>query len=127
MGLSIHDLQSNELLFAVNHWHWRAIVEAIRSLAVIPDSRVDALHEACIGELTQEEAHVVAESIKTVLLPLLKPDDRLLLNGERTTESDDGTFHRTPDDQWKNYATNFEVLTKFAQFCEASHGISVQP
>lgn len=126
MGLSIHDLQTNELLFSVNFWHWRAIVEAIRSLSVVPESRVDSLHEPCLGELTQEEARAVALAMKAVLLPSLKTGERLMLNGQHT-EPDDGTFYRDPAEQWKNYGTDLETLTKFAQLCETSGGISVQP
>lgn len=126
MSLSIHDLDTNELLLSVNSWHWRAIVKAIRLLAVIPDTRVDSLNEVCVGELTQEEARSVAQAMKSVLLPSVKPQERLLLNGQNA-KVDDGTFHRARDEQWKNYGTDLETLTKFAQICEASSGISVQP
>jgi hypothetical protein len=126
VSLSIHDLKTNEFLLSMNFWNWRAIVEVIRLLRVLPDQRVDALHEVCVGELTQEEAQAVAQALKILLMPTLKSEERLLQNGQRTGP-DDGTFYRTPDEQWKNYGTNLEALTKFSEVCETSFGISVQP
>lgn len=61
MGVSLFGRTTNEIIFDVNFWHWRAIVEAVRSLAVLPEARVDALHEQWLDTgLTREEARVVA-------------------------------------------------------------------
>jgi hypothetical protein len=78
-----------------------------------------------VGELTEEEARIVATAIRRSLLPDLTDDERLLLDGRRTTEPDDMTFHRAPGERHKNYSTNRRVLEKFAECCEACHGFRV--
>jgi hypothetical protein len=125
MGVSLFDQGSNAIIFDVNFWHWRAIVEAIRSLQVLPEPRVDALHESWVGELTQAEARQVAAAIRRCLLPMLRDEERLLLDGQRTTEPDDGTLYRDPEDQHKNYSTNRLVLEQFASCCETCGGFRV--
>jgi hypothetical protein len=125
MGVSLFDQASNAIIFDVNFWHWRAIVEAVRSLRVLPEPRVDALHESWIGELTQVEARLVAFAIRRKLLPTLRDDERLLMDGQRTTEPDDGTLYRELEDQHKNYSTNRQILEEFAKCCETCGGFRV--
>jgi hypothetical protein len=125
VGMTLFDQKTDAIVFDINFWHWRAIVEAIRSLRVLPDSRVDALHEHFLGELTQDEARAVGAAIRERLLSTLADDERLLLDGRRTTEPDDGTFYRDPSEQHKNYSTNRRVLEEVAQCCETCGGFRV--
>jgi hypothetical protein len=125
MGVTLIDQQTGESVFDINFWHWRAIVEAIRGLEILPVARVDGLHEPFVGELTEVEARSVAAAMRARLLPTLRDDERLLLDGTRTREPDDGTFHRDPADQHLNYSTNRAVLDKFVAFCEICHGFNV--
>jgi hypothetical protein len=123
--MTLFDQKTNGIVFDANFWHWRAIVEAVRSLGVLPDERVDALHEQYVGELTQQEARTVAAAIRERLLPILADDERLLLDGRRTTLPDDGTMHYDPAQQHKNYSTNRRVLKDFTECCEACNGFRV--
>ena len=123
--MTLFDQKSDAIVFDVNFWHWRAIVEAIRSLGVLPEKRVDALQEQFVGELTQEETRAVAAAIRERLLPTLADDERLLLDGRRTTEPDDGTFYRDPAEQHRNYNTNRRMLEEFAKCCETCSGFRV--
>jgi len=125
VGMTLFDQKSDAIVFDVNFWHWRAIVEAIRSLGVLPEKRVDALHEQFVGELMQEESRAVAAAIRERLLPTLADDERLLLDGRRTTEPDDGTFYRDPAEQHRNYNTNRRMLEEFAKCCETCSGFRV--
>lgn len=50
MSVSLYDTATNEVVFDVNFWHWRAIVEAVRALGVLPDVRIDPLHQPFVGE-----------------------------------------------------------------------------
>ncbi|WP_437995090.1 hypothetical protein WMF26_27445 [Sorangium sp. So ce185] len=125
MGMTLCDEKTDEVVFDINFWHWRAIVEAIRSLCVLPAERVDALHEPFVGELSRDEARAVAAAIRERLLPTLQEGERLLLDGRRTTEPDDGTFHRDPAEQHRNYSTNRQVLDEFAKCCETCEGFRV--
>jgi hypothetical protein len=124
MGVTLFDKKTEEVVFNINFWHWRAIVEAIRSLHVLPTERVDRLHRPFIGELTEHEARAVCVAVRERLLPTLRDDERLLLDGKRTTTPDDGTFHRDPAEQHKNYSTNRRVLERFVE-CAACAGFRV--
>ncbi|MEZ4310705.1 MAG: hypothetical protein R3F14_21900 [Polyangiaceae bacterium] len=99
-------------------------MEAVRALEVLPDDRASALHESYVGELTKEEARAVAAAIRERLLPTLAEGERLLLDGQRTTEPDDGTFYRGEDAD-KNYSTTRDVLERFAEYCESCDGFTV--
>ena len=125
VGMTLFDQKTDAIAFDVNFWHWRAIVEAIRFLGVLLEARVDALHEQFVGELTAEEARAVAAAIRERLLPNLRKDERLLLDGRRTTEPDDGTLYRDPAEQHKNYSTDRRVLEEFARCCESCGGFRV--
>jgi hypothetical protein len=126
VGVSLFDLKTNEIVFDVNYWHYRAIVESVRSLQVLPEATVDALHESWQGTgLTADQAQLVAKAIRNRLLPTLAEDERLLFDGRRTTEPDDGTLHRDPAEQYKNYSTDRRVLEEFAACCETCNGFSV--
>jgi hypothetical protein len=126
VGVSLFDRKTKNIVFDVNFWHYRAIVEAIRSLDVLPTEKVDALHESWQDNgLTTEEARLVAAAIRSRLLPTLGEDERLLLDGRRTTEPDDGTLYRDPAEQHKNYSTNRRVLEQFAGCCETCNGFFV--
>ncbi|MFN3651344.1 MAG: hypothetical protein ACK47B_17350 [Armatimonadota bacterium] len=124
--MSLFDRKTDEIVFDINFWHYRAIVEAVRSLGVLPDEQVDRLHESWQGNgLTTEEARLVAAAMRERLLPALTGDERLLLDGRRTEEPDDGTFYREPDEQHKNYSTNRDVLEEFVRCCETCNGFRV--
>jgi hypothetical protein len=46
MGVALFDRTTRAIVFEVNYWHYRAIVETIRALDVMPPETVDALHES---------------------------------------------------------------------------------
>jgi hypothetical protein len=126
MGVCLFDRKTNEIIFDVNFWHYRAIVEAIRALRVISDEKVNSLHESWMGNgLTAEEARCVSQAIRDQLLPFLRDDERLLLDGTKTTERDDGTFFKEPAQVHKNYSTNREVIERFIRCCETCNGFVV--
>ena len=126
MGISLTNLANPKARgFSVNFWHWRALVEAVRRLNVLPDARVDGLHDPFCGNgLTQEEAARVADALETQLLPTLGDDQRVLLDGNLTSEPDDSTLHRG-EDAHRNYSTNREVLFTFIQFLRECRGFEV--
>lgn len=125
MGVTLFDRRTEDIIFDVNFWHWRAIVEAIKSLGELPADRADALHEQWQGTgLSREEARSVAAALRERLIPTLGAGERLLIDGRRTTEPDDMVWYRGAD-QHKNYSTNREVLEQFVQFCQACDGFTV--
>src|SRR5262245_51647597 len=122
MGVTLFDKQRKVAIFSVNFWHWHAILEAIRSLGVLPAERIAGLHEPFVGDLTESEARLVSEAIRDRLLPTIGDDERLLLDGRRTTDPPDTTFYRDPVEQHRNYSTNRKVLEEFAKSCQNCAG-----
>ena len=125
MGVTLSDKRTDAIVFNANFWHWRAIVEAVRTLKVLPESRVDSLHEVYIGDLTETEVRAVATAIRDRLLPKLIEGERLFLDGSSSIVQDDGTMHYEPEDQHKNYSTNRKVLEDFVFCCETCNGFVV--
>ncbi len=125
MGVTLFDQVTEEIIFDVNFWNWRALLEAVRALDVLPTETVSLLHEPYIGELSQDDARRVAEAIRTRLLPTLTDAERVLLDGSRTTEPDDGTFYRDAAEQHRNYSTTRDVLARFADCCASCGGFRV--
>ena len=120
------DNETDDVVFDVNFWHYRAIVEAIRSLRVLPDEYVDRLHEPFTGSgLTKDECRIVAAELQARFVPILEQDDRLLLNGTVTKEPDDSVFHKTDGEWQKNYSTNKKVLAAFIDAIHKSNGFTV--
>lgn len=126
MGISLTNLADPHARgFSVNFWHWRALVEAVRRLNVVPDARAAALHDPFCGHgLTQEEAGRVADALETQLLPTLAEEQRVLLDGRVTSEPDDSTFYKG-EDAHRNYSTNREVLLTFIRFLRECSGFEV--
>lgn len=124
MGISLRDLAKEDHWFHVNFWNWRPIVELIRRLKILPDERAAGLHEPFCGNgLAAEEARLVADALECSVLPAFADDERMMLDGTRTTEPDDGTFHKV--DQFLNYSTSREVLSRFIAYCRACGGFDV--
>lgn len=123
MGIMLFDRKNQGHTFDVNSYHWRAIVEEIRRLSVLPNEVIDSLHEQFVGGLSLDQAHLVAKSIREKVLPSLEPEQRILLDGARTTEPDDFTLYKTGTD--RNYSTDARALEEFAEFCGQSDGFAV--
>jgi len=120
------DNETDDVVFDINFWHYRAIVEAIRSLRVLPDDHVDRLHEPFTGSgLTKDECLIVAKELHARLVSTLDQDDRLLLDGTVTKEPDDGVFHKTDIEWQKNYSTNRTVIAAFVDAIRKSNGFTV--
>ena len=125
MTVDLYDLKTDAHVFRVNFWHWRAIVEAVRRLGVLSDDQIDGLHRQFSGQLNMGEARAVATAVRKSLLPDLMENERLLLDGSRTTAPDDPILCKASDEQHRNYSTNRHVLEKFAECCEGCHGFRV--
>lgn len=126
MGIDLFDRRTGEIIFSVNFWHYRAIVEAIRTLDVLSEATVDSLHASYQGNgLSASQAKAVARALRRRLIPRLAPGERVLWGGGRTKEPDDGTYHRDPAEYHRNYSTNREVLEEFAECCENCNGFDV--
>ena len=123
MGISLRDIGTDEFMFDVNWWNWRALVEEIRRLQVLPDSVVDGLHDSFCGKgLSQEQCLVVADALE-LRIKDLSDGERILWDGTRTTKKDDGVVHRVHLE--KNYSTSKPVIEKFIRYLRQSTGFEV--
>jgi len=72
-----------------------------------------------------EEAHLLGEKIRDVVLPKLAPDKRIYADGSITNAPDDMTLFKDDDEQWKNYSVGYDWLKEFSDFCLRSKGFQV--
>jgi hypothetical protein len=124
VGVDISDLGDRSRAVHANWWQWRPTVELIGSLGLFDDERLDHLSDG-FGEFTQSEARQLAAALKRQVLPALKPSEQILIDGAVTADADDGTFHRAPGEQHRNYSADHEWLVRFIAFCEESDGLYV--
>jgi hypothetical protein len=123
MGVLLIDNKDENIYFDINFWHWRAIVEEIKRLKVIPENLVDGLHEQYCGNgLNIEQCCKVADALQKRIYNL-KNTERILFNGEITEEPDTYEFYR--DEVEKNYSTNKEVMEKFIEFLKKCNGFEL--
>lgn len=124
MTVMLIEEETDDVVFDVNFWHWRAIVEEIRRTKILKDETVDRLHQPFCGNgLNKDECKKISEYLKSIVIPELESDDRILLDGERTKEPWTGEFHR--EEPEKNYSTDKKVLLKFVEAIEQCNGFEV--
>lgn len=124
MGVDIDDLRNRSRSIHANWWQWRPTVELIRSLGLFDGQRLDHMSEG-FGEFTEAEAQQIADALERRVLPELRPGERVVLGGAVTAEPDDGTFHRAPAEQHRNYSADYDWLVRFVTFCKDSGGLYV--
>lgn len=124
MGISLFDLEKEEIIFQINFWNWRAIVEELRRLEILSDELVDNLHQQFCGYgLNKMQCALVAEAIEKMVVPSISDNQRILLNGERTADPDTYVFYR--DDWQENYSTTKDILERFAASIRNCNGFDV--
>ena len=123
MGFDITDLVDDNKILFVNFWNWRPTVEIIRAANLLDDERLEGLHQQISAtRISRDEARAIARYLHKVVLPTLHPESRVRLDGTVTTEPDDGTFYRNPEDVSRNYSATRNWLENFANFCATCDG-----
>jgi hypothetical protein len=126
MSFTLMDLSSENYEFRANVWNWKTALEIIKSFDVVSEGKLRQMtYNGTGARLEKEEAHLVAEKIRDVMLPKLEPNKRILMDLSITDKPDDGTLYRDEDEQWKNYSTDYEWLKEFSEFCLKSKGFQV--
>ncbi|MBX3242946.1 MAG: hypothetical protein KF685_00575 [Acidobacteria bacterium] len=126
MSFTLHDLSSEGYEFSASVWHWKAVLEIIKSLDVISDGKIRQMGYNALGvRVEAEDAHFIAEKINTVILPKLEPNKRMFSDLSITSEPDDGTIYKDDDEQWKNYSVDHDWLKEFSDFCLSSKGFQI--
>jgi hypothetical protein len=126
MSFTLHDLGSENFEFTANVWNWKAALEVIKSLDIISESHVRQLGYNAMGtKMSLEEAHLIGEKIRDVVLPKVGPGKRIFSDLTVTDEPDDKTLFKDEDEQWKNYSVDHQWLKDFSDFCLRSKGFQV--
>jgi hypothetical protein len=112
----------------INWWNWRPTVALLVRAGILPGGDRE---ERCLGMgggyFTESEAMRAAAFVENLLADM-KPDQRVLFDGEITDEAWD---HTKPindwdqEDTWNAYSARYDVLKMFAAFCRRSGGFNV--
>ena len=124
MGVHVDDLRDHSRGIRFNWWTWRPIVRLTGSLELFDERRLQNTEDG-FGEFTPGEARQIAAGLEERVLPHLRPDERVRLDGTATDEPDDGTFHRTDATMHLNYSVRHGDLVRFIEFCKTADGVYV--
>lgn len=109
-----------------NWWSWRPSLALLRASEVVTDlARLELLGANAGQPVSEAEARAFALHLAEVVLPALRPGERLRLDLSSTAEPDDGTFYREPDELHLNYSATYEWLTELEAFCRECAGFKV--
>lgn len=126
MSFTLIDNGSENYEFNANVWNWRTALEIIKSFDILSDGKIRQMEYNATGvKLEKEEAHLIGEKIRDVILPKLAPNKRIFQDLSITDAADDGTLYKDEDEQWKNYSASHDWLKEFSDFCLRSKGFQV--
>lgn len=107
----------------MNWWNWRPLVAAISRSGLLDAETIEGLGYNGATVITADQARAIAVSLRKDLDPT-EAQRRMTLDGTWLATPDDGTFHRSAEDEDQNYSLDREVLAKFIAFCEESEGFA---
>ncbi|HBR58805.1 MAG TPA: hypothetical protein DEA22_15255, partial [Blastocatellia bacterium] len=126
MSFTLHDMGSENFEFSANVWNWKAVLEVIKDLDIISESKVRQMGYNAMGtKIDLEEAHLIGEALRDEILPKLTPNKRIYADLSITDEPDDMTLFKDADEMWKNYSVGHDWIRDFAEFCLRSKGFQV--
>jgi hypothetical protein len=126
MSFTLMDLGSENFEIRANVWSWKPTIEIIKTLDILSDGKLRQMEYNATGvKIEVQDAHEIGKKIQEEILPKLKPNKRIFMDGSITEAPDDGTIYRDEDEKWKNYSANYDWLKEFAEFCLKSKGFQV--
>lgn len=126
MSFTLHDLGTEGSEFNANVWNWKAALDVIKSLDIIPENKIRQMGYNAMGvKVDLEDARLIGQKLRDEILPKLEPDKRMFADGTVTAEPDDGTIYRDEDDQWRNYSIGHDWVKDFSEFCLRSKGFQI--
>jgi|SRR5688572_22489623 hypothetical protein len=126
MSFTLHDLSSEGFEFNANVWNWKAALDVIKGLDIVPENKVRQMGYNAMGvKVDLEDAHLIGQKLRDEILPKLQPNKRMFADGTVTDEPDDGTIYRDEDEQWKNYSIDHVWVKDFSEFCLRSKGFQI--
>jgi hypothetical protein len=126
MSFTLHDLGTEGFEFNANVWNWKAALDVIKGLDIIPENKLRQMGYNAMGvRVDPEDAHLIGQKLRDEILPKLEPNKRMFADGTVTAEPDDGTIYRDEDDQWRNYSISHDWVKDFSEFCLRSKGFQI--
>ena len=126
MSFTLHDLGTEGFEFNANVWNWKAALDVIKNLDIIPENKLRQMGYNAMGvKVDVEDARLIGQKLRDEILPKLEPNKRMFADGTVTDEPDDGTIYRDEDDQWRNYSINYDWVKDFSEFCLSSKGFQI--
>jgi hypothetical protein len=126
MSFTLHDLGTEGYEFNANVWNWKAALDVIKGLDIIPENKLRQMGYNAMGvKVDIEDARLIGQKLRDEILPKLEPDKRMFADGTVTAEPDDGTIYRDEDDQWRNYSISHDWVKDFSEFCIRSKGFQI--
>lgn len=126
MSFTLHDLGTEGFEFNANVWNWKAALDVIKGLDIIPENKLRQMGYNAMGvKVDIEDARLIGQKLRDEILPKLEPDKRMFADGTVTDVPDDGTIYRDEDDQWRNYSINHDWVKDFSDFCLLSKGFQI--
>jgi hypothetical protein len=116
MSVKLTDSEGKSL--KVNAWNWGVLHYTLVCCKpkLLEDEQL--LEQLRFGgvELGNVEVKEIRSYLREVVLPLLKPGERMLYDFTVTDEPDDGTFYR--EELEKNYSLRYDVLVAVIDFLD---------
>jgi hypothetical protein len=126
MSVTLADVGNKNENFTASRWSWKAAMAIIESLNIIDESTIKMLRKGHMDVvISKSESQQIATEIRRCFIDKLNPKARVYSNLSITDELDDGTLHKSPEEEWKNYSASKEWLESFVDFCETSEGFRV--
>ena len=106
----------------VNAWNWGTIHYFVTAFEVLPENAWAPCRYNSGTVLVKDQVKTLIKFLENDVLPRVKPGERILVNGQTTSEADNGTFYRDENDAWKNYSLEHDVLVNIIAFLKETDG-----
>ncbi len=106
----------------VDCWSWGAFHAVVSVAHVLPDATWIPLRFNDGGSLTAREVIRLAGFVDAVLLPCMRPGERLMLDGTVTRKKPSFAVQTDEAEAWKDYSVSHEVVVGILDFLRTAEG-----
>ena len=115
--MSVILTDDEEKLLKVNAWNWGVLHHTLVCCRprLLDEQLLEQLRFGGV-ELAADEIEAIRSFLREVVLPRIKPGQRMLFDFSVRSEPDDGTFYR--DALEKNYSLHHDALVSVIEFLD---------
>lgn len=126
MSFTLHDMGQENYEFSANVWNWKAVLEIIKGMDLLSEGKIRQMGYNAMGvRVDPEDAHLIGEKLRDVVLPQIAPNMRMFGNGTVTEQPDDGSIYKDDDEQWRNFFVTHDWVKDLSDFCLRSKGFQI--